>query len=444
MCKILFKILFGLFYLAYQLWALDFKGEGTTPTNLVISWEPMSHPNPDLHYRVYWKRDFLTHDWNIEDISNLKQNHIVIENQPTFVRYLIKVVTVNQLGESNSTFKAVYSGQGLPIEAPSNLTSTETTSKSTILHWNPVSRKTINGHFKEYEIQIWNNIESDIRKLYVENFYTSELLITDLRSDAVNFVRILASNRKFQGSASETIEIKTPSHQGTVQTFDAFPLGSSALLLRWTQPIVVDKLKGYKISYEEIYGYSYIQSKPEWTLDIDNPQTNEAKLIDLRPDTKYRVRIAVNRGDSEVEKYVIERRTNSNGSIKPDPSTFAWKLLDSNNDNTTIKVIWMPNVDGRPGLNFIVNYRIKGSSVWSSTNLITTDTSVVIPELPLNQVYEFIVVSVDGEYKTESQIREISTHIEASFLTITNVILIAAAIILILSIFVGIFWRVRK
>lgn len=105
--------------------------------------------------------------------------------------------------------------------------------------------------------------------------------------------------------------------------------------------------------------------------------------------------------------------TESGESNKLDPPTFEWELLNStvNNENVSIKVIWMPNVDGHPGTNFFVKYHKKGELKWNKTEQIRDVDYVIISELPLNEVFEFRVVSVDGEHTAESQTIEISTRI---------------------------------
>lgn len=71
----------------------------------------------------------------------------------------------------------------------------------------------------------------------------------------------------------------------------------------------------------------------------------------------------------------------------------------------------MPNVaGGNAGSNFYVKYRRKSIEKWNRTDEIQTEDYVIIPELPVNEVYAFRVVSVDGHYKTESQTVEISTR----------------------------------
>lgn len=69
------------------------EGRGSQPTNLVVSWNPMpeiEHNGRNFHYRVYWRRDIVGEEWNIEMISDWKTSSILIPNQPTFKRYRIK------------------------------------------------------------------------------------------------------------------------------------------------------------------------------------------------------------------------------------------------------------------------------------------------------------------------------------------------------------------
>lgn len=92
------------------------EGKGDLPTNLKIKWSPMNeidHNAPQFHYRVSWKRDIASADWSKQDIYDWNQGTLTLDNQPTFVRYKIKVQAVNEKGESNIAVKEVdgYSGE---------------------------------------------------------------------------------------------------------------------------------------------------------------------------------------------------------------------------------------------------------------------------------------------------------------------------------------------
>ncbi|KAF5274231.1 hypothetical protein FQA39_LY07335 [Lamprigera yunnana] len=92
------------------------EGVGDRPDSLVISWTPMpqiEHNAPQFHYKIYWKEDIREKDFETRDILDWQQDHTVIENQPSFKQYRIKVVAVNKLGAANVAAKEVigYSGE---------------------------------------------------------------------------------------------------------------------------------------------------------------------------------------------------------------------------------------------------------------------------------------------------------------------------------------------
>lgn len=91
-------------------------GKGSTPQNLVISWTTMpqiDHNAPRFMYRVYYRRDIPGERWTIQDINDWKKNSLVVENQPTYQKYKIKVIAINEKGESKATADEVsgYSGE---------------------------------------------------------------------------------------------------------------------------------------------------------------------------------------------------------------------------------------------------------------------------------------------------------------------------------------------
>lgn len=61
--------------------------------------QQIEHNAPKFMYRVYYKRDIPGEKWTIEDINDWKRNNLVVENQPTYQRYKIKVVAINERGE---------------------------------------------------------------------------------------------------------------------------------------------------------------------------------------------------------------------------------------------------------------------------------------------------------------------------------------------------------
>lgn len=96
-------------------------------------------------------------------------------------------------------------------------------------------------------------------------------------------------------------------------------------------------------------------------------------------------------------------------SYPPDPPYFTWEQQPADNGYATIRVNWMPSIDGRSGSHFFAKYRIKGETTWLSTDNILEDDFVIIRGLQPDETYEFVVASVDGEYLAESHVQDVPT-----------------------------------
>ena len=172
-----------------------------------------------------------------------------------------------------------------------------------LLQWNPVSNESVRGHFRGYKIQIWTEGDEDnLREVQVKGDAT-KALVNKFTPDAVNYARVLVFNDRYNGPPSNTITFETPEgYPSTVQTFEAFPLGSSAFLLRWKKPLHPNgKLNGYKLYYEEVTGTA-LGPKLEREPHIADPHIQSAKLAGLKPNTKYRLHITATTKAGEGEE----------------------------------------------------------------------------------------------------------------------------------------------
>lgn len=276
-------------------------GYGTRPDNLVISWQilpQIEHNGPGFHYMVCWKLDIPYTKWTCENVTDWEQNNITIMEQPTYARYLITVQANNEVGPSTAELIEVigYSGEGMPTEAPANLTVTyKKEYAAAILHWNAVPEESLRGEFAGYEIQIWNQSREHVqrtrakrsaamrnteyfRTIYVES--STSVMILKLHPGESNVVQIRALNKKYKGPPSEAIEVKISDKvPGSVQSFHAFPLGAYAILLRWDAILNVN---GYTIYYKEQNESATYKEKK-----IDSADTYQAKIRGLKPSKKY-------------------------------------------------------------------------------------------------------------------------------------------------------------
>lgn len=75
----------------------------------------------------------------------------------------------------------------------------------------------------------------------------------------------------------------------SAEKFEAFPLGSTALLLQWKPPFDFDKeFSGYNIYYKDVN----IVNEKKWK-QINNSKATQTKLSGLKPNTKYHLSIYI-------------------------------------------------------------------------------------------------------------------------------------------------------
>ena len=161
-----------------------------------------------------------------------------------------------------------------------------------MLSWSEVTVESVRGHFRGYKIQTWvEGDEENVKEILMKS-HTSKALVAKFTPDSVNHARIMAFNDRFSGPPSNTIEFKTPEGvPSTVQSLQAFPLGSSAFMLQWKKPLLTNgQLQGYRIYYEEVKG-TELGPRQEREPRISNPDLKQVKLAGLKDNTKYRIHI---------------------------------------------------------------------------------------------------------------------------------------------------------
>ncbi|XP_047520438.1 neuroglian isoform X2 [Pieris napi] len=391
------------------------EGKGRDPTNMVISWSKMpqiEHNGPGFYYQVSWRRNISGTPWSEQQIRDWTQSEYIVLNTPTFQPYKIKVIAVNSKGTSNVAPVEVigWSGEDTPLQAPANFSLVQVTTGTTaLLSWNPVSAETLRGHFKGYKIQTWVDGEEDRLKEVLVKSDASSALVSVFKPFKKNNARILVYNGRFNGPPSEILSFVTPEGKpGTVKSFEAYPIGSSAMLLKWDKPMDENGiLTGYKIYYQKVTGTS-LGPLQERKKEID-PKLDRAKLAGLEPNTKYRIEIRAKTKAGEGDKYYVEQTTKAMVNAVPDIPLFEASTLPAKEGSAHILVRWLPSLDGHAGSHFIAWYRLKGHPNWLRSNEITEDDYVVLTGLEPGQVYEVKVTAHDGEYFSTSEVMDVDT-----------------------------------
>ncbi|VVD05769.1 unnamed protein product [Leptidea sinapis] len=331
---------------------------------------------------------------------------------PTNMVITWSVVAVNSKGTSNVAPVEVigWSGEDTPQQPPANFSLVQVTSGTTaLLSWNPVSPESVRGHFKGYKIQTWVDGDEDRLKEVLVKADASNTLVSVFKPFKKNNARILVYNGRYNGPPSETLSFVTPEGKpGTVKSFEAYPIGSSAMLLKWDKPMDENGvLTGYKIYYQKVSGTA-LGPLQERKKEID-PKFDRAKLAGLEPNTKYRIEIRAKTKAGEGDKYYVEQKTKAMVNSVPDIPVFQVSTLPAKEGSAHILVRWLPSLDGHAGSHFMAWYRLKGHPDWLHSHEITEDDYVVLTGLEPGQVYEVKVTAHDGEYFSTSEVRDVDT-----------------------------------
>jgi neuronal cell adhesion molecule len=100
--------------------------------------------------------------------------------------------------------------------------------------------------------------------------------------------------------------------------------------------------------------------------------------------------------------YYIEQTTGAEGFVRPEKPNFNVEKVESENGYGKAKVHWKPNYAGTPGSHFYVKYRKIGEPTFQTTPNKINDDTIEVPSLEPDEKYEIRVVSVDGNFETES------------------------------------------
>lgn len=328
--------------------------------------------------------------------------------------FVPQVIAGNSKGQANVAPVEVigWSGEDMPLQAPTNFSLVQIiTGTTALLNWNPVPAESVRGHFKGYKIQTWVDGEEDRLKEVLLKADATSALVSKFKPYKRNYARILVYNGVFNGPFSETLNFLAPEGKpGTVRSFEVYPLGSSAMLLKWEKPLDENGvLTGYKVYYQKVQE-TQLGPLLERKKEID-PKFDRAKLAGLEPNTKYRIEIRAKTKAGEGERYYVEQTTKGVVSAKPDVPFFETKTLPAKEGAAHIQVRWLPSLDGHPGTHFKVWYKLKGHPEWLQTNEITDDDYVILTGLEPGQVYEVKLTAHDGEYFSTSEIKDVDTTI---------------------------------
>ncbi|XP_035675629.1 neuronal cell adhesion molecule-like isoform X2 [Branchiostoma floridae] len=283
------------------------KGEGTEPTNMVISWEPLpglQQNGPGLKYEVRYrqqpearKRRQADSDWTTETVNDPNGNEFIVEDTPTYTAYEITVQAKNDFGDGPLSDVVVgYSGEDFPAAAVENTAVRDVQPRSVRLDWDPVDEESVNGDLKGYKVRYWSDDDPDnVMEKTFEGDEPTALIdgLTPFKN--YNFT-VVPYNGKGDGPpSSPPVKASTPeSTPGAPGALRANVVDSKTLDVQWEAPLEPNgAITGYLLTYRTMPGPGVPEGRLGTPVEevFDDPAKTSVRLEELDEQTWYRIEL---------------------------------------------------------------------------------------------------------------------------------------------------------
>eukprot|EP00062_Callorhinchus_milii_P009890 gi/632954179/ref/XP_007892824.1/ PREDICTED: neuronal cell adhesion molecule isoform X13 [Callorhinchus milii] len=312
------------------------QGMGTDPNNLVITWKPLKgiqHNGAGLTYKVSWRQKDVDDEWTSVMVANVSK--YIVSGTPTFSPYDLKVQAFNSLGAAPEPQAVTgYSGEDLPLLAPTSVRQHVVNSTLAKVHWNPVPPESVLGFLKGYKIYYWKE-----RSLIKQSRHHPEVKILTFSGDknhgmvpgldpfSVYKLNVRVFNGKGVGPPSDNVVVQTP--EGVPSSPEFLKITSptlDSLTLQWGPPVHPNGiLKGYILKYQPINSTHELGPLVEITIPADNETSWTLK--DLNYSTRYKFYLnaytAVGPG-SKITEEAITVMDEAMASRQVDIATQGW------------------------------------------------------------------------------------------------------------------------
>uniref|UniRef100_A0A3Q2NZE0 Neuronal cell adhesion molecule n=1 Tax=Fundulus heteroclitus TaxID=8078 RepID=A0A3Q2NZE0_FUNHE len=274
----------------------DVRGSGTEHNNLVITWQPLSglqSNGPGLHYKVSWRPKRPGSDWTTVTVAN--NSRFTVSGTPTFSPYEIKVQAVNDHGDGPEPAVALgYSGEDLPVSAPTNVRATVVNSTLAELHWDPVPLHLIRGHVQGYKVYYWrrhnlhkHNPDHMEKRILTFSGNHSHGMLPGLHPFSHYSFNVRVFNKKGDGPPSTAQQFKTPEGEpGPPVSLSVTDPSLDSLTLAWSPPHEHNgHITGYDLKYQPVNNSNELGPEEELALAANETSVT---LKNLKYSPRYR------------------------------------------------------------------------------------------------------------------------------------------------------------
>ncbi|KAJ8924156.1 hypothetical protein NQ315_006940 [Exocentrus adspersus] len=373
----------------------NFEAYAMSPRNIHISWQPPEVPNGKiLRYTIYYMETSASVEHNVDTID---LSYDLMGLNP-YTEYSVWVVAVNHNGAGAATEeKLVRTFSTTPSEPPSNVT-TEPSSTSIVVRWEPPPVESQNGVVLGYKIKYRKQGKGKGNTITTQP-NDRHCVISDLEKGTMYQIRLWAMNVNGTGPPTEWIDVET--FQNDVDE-SRVPDKPKAIKVRPT----FDKLYvlWYPPDNQNIRVRHYILGWGKGIPDMYSQELGESNrtyvIERLEPNSEYVLSLRASNQVGAGPPIYTTVRTQDEPPPEPSAALFPPMGLKAQVlSSTSVVLFWTdPTLKQsqyvRDNRYYIVKYTDEKTQ--RSRYLNVTDLNVMVDDLKPNTLYDFSVKLVKG------------------------------------------------
>nr|XP_018668551.1 neuronal cell adhesion molecule isoform X2 [Ciona intestinalis] len=419
------------------------SGEGNTPTNMIITWQPVEPVNcngPGFGYYIkYCPVNDCTNRTEIpvpgSDVTSYEVNGL-----PTYTPYNIKVVSYNSIGSAADPADVIgFSGEDSPMSEPTNVMvqTIDDDATTVIVTWQKVDADSVRGKVLGYTVSFqptsgYNDVNQKVGD-------TNTARVTDLQPNTQYTFSVAVFNSVSSGPNSLPYDVITPeSTPGPPHLLRSVQSSDKTIHLAWSSP---RKPNGVITGY--VMSYVCLNDTTERFGPIMLDDTSYV-MTHLRPNHLYDITVGArtSKGVGELSNVLMSTMAGE----APKPATFNVTSGLSN-----ANVTWF-SAEGIPASKYFIEYKKSDEDKWSTVGPYAsakTGEAVSLEGLDPGTPYLIRIVSVNDYDNTTSEYIIVTTSgTGASSAGITGqiwfIVLITIIVFLIILIIIVFVSRRRK
>ncbi|CAM4684069.1 unnamed protein product [Leuciscus chuanchicus] len=335
----------------------------TDPNSMVITWKELERQHfngPGFKYMIYWRQssDGDLH-WKKSSVSNPP---FIVNDSGTFVPFEIKVQAANDLGVGPEPVANIgYSGEDLPLEAPSQVSVVELNKTAVLVRWSAVTPESVRGLLLGYKIHLRRKgprthsrrglaIRSDKNRVIEVPGHKVEEVVSDLQFYSNYTLTVAPFNSRGEGPHSKAHHFSTPEGApGPISSLTFESPSETEVTLHWEAPHKPNgEITGYLLQHLEIVSGS---SSPRLVESIDLPAVTEYTVKNLDPQSHYLFYLRARNTAGDGEPIIKQGATLLDGEP---PS-----VINMTAGETSVNLSWVPGDRHR---NFAFRFRYSQKS----------------------------------------------------------------------------------